>query len=87
VVKTIIKEGTGDVIPVNSLVFVHYTGTLKEDGKKFDSSRDRNHPFNFTLGSGAFYIYLLINIYFVNNNNNNNDNNNNDNNNDNGTAE
>ncbi|CAK0811806.1 unnamed protein product, partial [Prorocentrum cordatum] len=32
---------------------VHYTGTLKEGGAKFDSSVDKGRPFVFKIGIGA----------------------------------
>lgn len=44
--------GKGPSPKAGSLVRVHYTGWLT-DGTKFDSSVDRNQPFDFRLGQGA----------------------------------
>ena len=43
--------GDGDTAVAGQAVTVHYTGWL-ENGQKFDSSKDRNDPFRFTLGKG-----------------------------------
>ena len=46
-----LQLGQGDEAQLGKIVEVHYTGWL-QDGTKFDSSRDREHPFTFRLGAG-----------------------------------
>ncbi|MBD3176168.1 MAG: FKBP-type peptidyl-prolyl cis-trans isomerase [Armatimonadia bacterium] len=49
----ILEEGEGEVAEPGDTVAVHYTGTLKSTGAKFDSSLDRGEPIVFPLGAGA----------------------------------
>ena len=50
-IKEDVVVGTGVEATKGKTVSVHYTGWLT-DGKKFDSSKDRGQPFNFSLGAG-----------------------------------
>jgi peptidylprolyl isomerase len=53
--KKILAEAPADAEgppPLGYEVSAHYTGTLKADGSKFDSSVDRGKAFKFTIGQG-----------------------------------
>lgn len=51
-----INLGSGEEAKAGAYVTVHYTGWLQNAdgtaGQKFDSSKDRNDPFEFPLGAG-----------------------------------
>lgn len=57
-IKTDVKTGEGAEATAGRNVSVHYTGWLYDEaapghkGAKFDSSRDRGTPFEFSLGAG-----------------------------------
>ncbi len=46
-----LTEGSGAAAAAGQHATVHYTGWLT-NGRKFDSSKDRNDPFAFPLGGG-----------------------------------
>lgn len=47
----IIQNGNGENVKAGDTVVVHYSGFL-ENGKKFDSSVERDEPFRFVVGMG-----------------------------------
>jgi peptidylprolyl isomerase len=47
-----LKVGTGVSPQAGQTCVVHYTGWLKENGKKFESSLDGGKPYEFKLSTG-----------------------------------
>jgi len=47
-----LKVGTGESVKSGDKVRVHYVGTF-EDGKEFDSSREKDKPFEFIIDKTA----------------------------------
>ena len=47
-----LKIGEGAMPQKGQTVIVHYTGWLKQNDQKFDSSVDRGEPFRFQIGQG-----------------------------------
>mmetsp|Transcript_27638 Transcript_27638/g.60853 ORF Transcript_27638/g.60853 Transcript_27638/m.60853 type:complete len:128 (-) Transcript_27638:1381-1764(-) len=53
VVKEAISSGDGSTFPKEGdQLTMHYTGTLADNGKQFDSSVSRGRPFQFVIGIG-----------------------------------
>lgn len=53
------RAGNSEEMPmIGDKVYVHYKGKLS-NGKKFDSSHDRNEPFVFSLGKGKRVFFEL----------------------------
>ncbi|KAL7496052.1 hypothetical protein ACHAWT_004350 [Skeletonema menzelii] len=53
VTKETISAGDGTNFPSpGDKLTMHYHGTLASNGQKFDASRDRGRPFQFTIGIG-----------------------------------
>ncbi|KAF5929638.1 hypothetical protein HPG69_002359 [Diceros bicornis minor] len=64
VLKIVKRLGNSEETPmIGDKVYVHYKGKLS-NGKKFDSSHDRNEPFVFSLGKGASGSYPCQNVFF-----------------------
>ena len=61
VTKEIIKEGDGKTFPMQGdQLTMHYTGTLTDGGKQFDSSVSRGRPFQFVIGIGQVIQGMLL---------------------------
>ena len=64
-VYVIENTGTGDKAQFGQMLSVHYTGMLFKDGKKFDSSYDRNEPIEFPYSNGGLIPGFLEGLSLI----------------------
>ena len=54
VLKKVLRQGIGPMVPEGAIVRVHYNGYLEYSDEPYDSSRLRNRQQQFALGKGKF---------------------------------
>jgi peptidyl-prolyl cis-trans isomerase A (cyclophilin A) len=64
-VYVIDNAGEGSKPQFGQMLSVHYTGTLFKDGKKFDSSYDRNEPIEFPFTNGGMIPGFLEGLTLI----------------------
>ena len=56
VLKKVLREGVGELVPEKALCKVHYNGYLEYQDVPFDCSRLRKKPLSFRLGRGEAIV-------------------------------
>ena len=64
-VYVIEKSGAAEKAQFGQMLSVHYTGMLFKDGKKFDSSYDRNEPIEFPYSNGGLIPGFLEGLSLI----------------------
>ena len=59
VTKEILREGTGPQPKNGDKVKMHYVASVKETGKVYDSSRERDSPYKFVIGETQIKVWSL----------------------------
>ena len=59
VTKEILREGTGPQPKKGDKVKMHYVASVKETGKVYDSSRERDSPYKFVIGETQIEVWSL----------------------------
>lgn len=59
VLKEVLREGTGPQPVKGDKVKIHYVASVKETGKVYDSSREKDSPYKFVVGETQIEVWSL----------------------------